>query len=228
MDSRKTHRKSPQSPRKTHRKSPSKSPRKSRRRTSRTSSSQSPHMSPRFSIKRDFSSKVFFNEETLNSDLIDMKTILESESTLSIYPNEEIDQNYRNVSRYIYHIVKNSKFLCTGLNDKYIRDAFKTTEAMLVIGSEHMNIYPNGNVFGFALLMFDQINNSLYVDILCSHVGIKGAGDILIKQIENIAKSLFMNSIKLNSVNSAVTFYERYGFRKIHKIGTLNEMIKNI
>jgi hypothetical protein len=205
------------------------SPRTMRRKSSPTQI-QSPHMSPRFNIKRDFSSKVFFNDEqlSLNSDLVDMKTILESNPTLTIYPNEQREQNYINVTRYIYHIIKNSKFLCKGLNDKYIRDAFNSTEAVLVIGSEYMNIYPNGNVFGFALLMFDQTNNSLYVDVLCSHVGIKGAGDVLITQIENIAKSLFMNHVKLNSVKTAVTFYERYGFRKIKKIDSLYEMIKYV
>jgi len=76
MDShRKTRKSSPRktSPRKT---SPRKaSLRKTLKKSPRKTSPTSPHMSPRFNIKRDFSSKVFFNEEqlTLNPDLIYMK-----------------------------------------------------------------------------------------------------------------------------------------------------------
>jgi N-acetylglutamate synthase-like GNAT family acetyltransferase len=78
-----------------------------------------------------------------------------------------------------------------------------------------MNILPNGNIYGFALIRFDEESNSIYIAVMCSHIGIKGAGDILIKEIENISRTLFIEKINLISVDSAVSFYEKYGFTKI-------------
>jgi hypothetical protein len=43
-----------------------------------------------------------------------------------------------------------------------------------------MNLLPNGNIYGFALINFDEMNNSILIDVICSHVGIKYAGEILI------------------------------------------------
>ena len=214
------------------------SPRTSRRspkimKSSRTSRI-SPHMYERFLIKNDLSVRLFFNEEYENEDPVFdielMKILLSNIPTLKIYPNDDVDrgQTYKNVSQRVFQIVNKSKFLCTGLNDEYIKSSMSTSEAIVVLGSEYMNIYPNGNVFGFALLEIDHASNQLYVDILCSHKGIKGAGDVLIKSIETIAKELHLREIKLNSVKSAVSFYEKYGFRKIQMNGDLTEMIKRV
>ena len=73
---------------------------------------------------------------------------------------------------------------------------------------------PNGNIFGFALINFNENDNSVYIDVICSHIGVKYAGDILIRSINYICSILFIKKITLNSVSSAISFYERYGFYK--------------
>ena len=61
---------------------------------------------------------------------------------------------------------------------------------------------------------FDEANNSIYIDVICSHIGIKYAGEILIKTIQDICEKLFMTKIYLKSVKSAISFYEKIGFTK--------------
>ena len=58
-----------------------------------------------------------------------------------------------------------------------------------------MNILPNGNIYGFALVEFHEKYNSIYIDVICSHLGIKGAGDVLIKTVEDISRKLLMSEI---------------------------------
>ena len=77
-----------------------------------------------------------------------------------------------------------------------------------------MNILPNGNIYGFDVIVFDETKNALYIDVICSHIGIKSAGDTLIKAVESISKQLLMSKITLTSVESAIPFYEKYGFIK--------------
>lgn len=118
------------------------------------------------------------------------------------------------MSEYILRLIENTEFLCKGLSLSYKKNAVETANAMIVISSSGMNILPNGNVFGFALLNFNEKENSLYIDIICSHVGIKYAGEILLKSITHMCNILFITKIKLQSVSSAISFYEKYGFNK--------------
>ena len=87
-------------------------------------------------------------------------------------------------------------------------------DAVLVISTNGVNLLPNGNVYGFALINFDDRDNSIYIDVICSHIGIKYAGDSLIKNIVEICRLLVIIKIKLKSVSSAISFYEKYGFVK--------------
>lgn len=159
--------------------------------------------------EKNIKTYIYFNS-TKNNKLEDIQLLLDNEN-FNIYPN-----SYKNVTEYIYRIVNNSNFLCKGLNPEYILQSFDEVDAVVVIGSQ-MNILPNGNVFGFASIKFDEKHNSIYIDVICSHIGIKGAGDILIKTIEHISKTLLMTKIYLNSVESAISFYEKYDFVKEDK-----------
>ena len=119
-------------------------------------------------------------------------------------------------------------FLCKGLNSEYILNSFNNVDAVIIIGST-MDILPNGNIFGFALIKFDEKTNSIYIDIICSHIGIKGAGDMLINKIEDMSRRLFITKIQLQSVKSAITFYQKYGFIKNDNLcDDMCTMIKNI
>jgi hypothetical protein len=136
-----------------------------------------------------------------------MKTILEETTPFIMHNN---NTEYLDVMDYIGRLVDNSEVLCRNLNGEYILESFLNSDAVIVIGSE--NILPNGNIFGFALINFKPTH--IYIDVICSHIGIKGSGDILMNNIKNICQPLSMTQIKLQSVNSAVDFYKRYGFVK--------------
>ena len=138
----------------------------------------------------------------------------EHDDKIDIYPN---DNSYENVRGNIYRIITKAEFLCKGLNPDYILNSFYDNDAVVIIG-DSKGILPNGNIFGFAIIKFDEESNSIYVDVICSHIGIKGAGDFLMKKIEYICIKVLMTKIYLKSVKSAISFYERYGFIKYDKI----------
>jgi N-acetylglutamate synthase-like GNAT family acetyltransferase len=175
-------------------------------------------MSERYNIKNDNTKTFIYFKPSETNNLEHIKILIEDGGDIDVYPNDEEDTNnsYNNVTDYIYRIITNSRFLCKGLNPEYIIDAFDNVDAVIIIGSK-MNILPNGNIFGFALMNFDEENNAIYIDVICSHIGMKGIGDILIKEIEDITRKLSMTDIYLKSVDSAISFYERYGFTKFDK-----------
>ena len=55
-------------------------------------------------------------------------------------------------------LISKSEFLCKGLNHDYIVTSFDNADAVIIIGSS-MNVLPNGNIFGFALINFDEKHN---------------------------------------------------------------------
>lgn len=176
-------------------------------------------MSLRYNLKNDRNIQTYVYFKPTESDILEnIKILIEHDDEIKVYPNDEDEDvnpynSYKNVTKYIYGIIKNSQFLCKGLNPSYISDVFDTADAIIIIGSS-MNLLPNGNIYGFALINFDETNNSIYIDVICSHIGIKYAGEFLIQKIQDICGKLFMTKIYLKSVNSAISFYEKYGFIK--------------
>jgi len=182
-------------------------------------------MSLKYNIKNniknniDTKTYIYFKPNESNN-LDDIKLLLENDDKIDVYPNnKDVSEynSYKNVTDYIYRIINKTNFLCKGLNPDYILDSFDDVDAVVIIGST-MNILPNGNIFGFALIIFDEKTNSIYIDVICSHIGIKGAGDILINKIEDISRKLFVTKIHLKSVKSAISFYEKYGFTKFDSL----------
>lgn len=188
------------------------------RRTSRSQSSKTQSASLKYKISdKDVSTTVFFKDYVSDDDdLAAIKMIIENdEDTYTVYPNESMPKSaYKSVARQIFRTILNPEFLCKGLNSDYIKTSIQNMDAIVVIGTKDANIMPNGNIYGFALVFFDMVSNSIYVDVICSHVGIKGAGEALLKSLENIGKLLSISKIALKSVNSAIGFYEKYGFYK--------------
>jgi len=177
-------------------------------------------MNSRYNIQNNTTKTSIYFKPTESNNLDGIKSLLDYDDK-----NIEEDVNemssYEKVSEYIYRLIKHSGFLCKGLNIDYIVDSFYKVDALVVIGST-MQILPNGNIYGFALIEFDQENNSIYIDVICSHIGIQGAGDILIKEIEVICRKILMENIYLTSVKSAIPFYEKYGFVK--HVDSCNDM----
>ena len=174
-------------------------------------------MSLKYNIKNNNTKTYVYFKPTESNNLDDIKMLLD-DGNINVYPNnEDVNVNsynsYKNVTDYIFRIINNPEFLCKGLNPDYISESFNSADAVVIIGSS-INILPNGNIFGFALINFDETHNSIYIDVICSHTGIKGAGDILIRTIQDISRKLVMTKIYLTSVKDAISFYEKYGFIK--------------
>lgn len=193
-----------------------------------------PKMELKFNLKNiESTTSIFINPK--NQPEEDIMTLLENESNIQLFnvkQNVSLKQSeYRQVSKYIYDIAKRLNLLCKGLNLRYVVESFTTANAIIVVGSKNVNILPNGNVFGFASVQIDSSDNSLYIDVICSHTGIKYAGDTLMKAIIDLGKTLFITKIKLKSVNEAIGFYEKYGFVKqgdCDDKDELCEMIKKV
>jgi hypothetical protein len=166
-------------------------------------------MESKFNIKKSIEpmSVIYFNPNS--SDLDDIKILVEV-SDVQTEPEEE----YNSVRDYIHRIITNSEFLCKNLSPSYVYDAFDEADAVLIIGSKGSHILPNGNIFGFTLIKFNQDQNYLDADVICSHIGIKYAGEQILNELRSISRALFITKIKLKSVNSAIPFYEKYGFVK--------------
>jgi hypothetical protein len=156
---------------------------------------------------------IYFNPNN-SEDLDAIKTIIESNDEFTLPNEKDINDNYKNLSEYICRLKENSSVLCKGLSLEYIKDTFETADAIIAISSKGINILPNGNIFSFALINFNENDNSVYIDVICSHIGVKYAGEMLLKSITDICNILHILKIKLNSVSSAISFYERYGFNK--------------
>ena len=170
---------------------------------------------------------IYFNKTTPEID--DIKMLL-TRANFDVYPNDE-DENknntYKNAMGLIQSKVEND-FLCEGLSKDYITGSFEKVDAIVAVGSPG-DLLPNGSVFGFALIQFIDKTNSIYIDVICSHIGIKYGGEILMKEIDNICKALFMTQIRLRSVDSAISFYKKYGFSKCDDLcKDMCLMIKNI
>jgi predicted GNAT family N-acyltransferase len=196
------------------------------KKSSKTSSKKtSKKTSKKYSIKKLKNIKTYiYFKPTDSNQLDDIKLLIENESNIVLNTGNDINNKYdsfKNIKEYINRIIEKSGFLCKGLNPEYVSDSFDNADAVIIISSS-MNLLPNGNIFGFALINFDEKFNSIYVDVICSHVGIKGVGDIMIKELENISRKILMTDIYLTSVKSAITFYQKYGFVKYDE--TCNNM----
>jgi hypothetical protein len=181
-------------------------------------------MNSKFNLKSlDISKYIYFNPTKVAS-IDDIKTIVELDNTFKLQNEANVNDNYANLSDYIYRNIRNSNFLCKGLNADYVKDAFTTSDAVLVISSSGVELMPNGNIFGFALLIFDETDNSIYIDVICSHSGIKYAGEVMINKVLELCEMLLITKIKLKSVTSAISFYEKYGFVKIGLCADSNQL----
>jgi hypothetical protein len=162
----------------------------------------------KYAIKspRNVKHHLFFNQAARHG-LEDIQTILELQTALEISSGSA----YQEVSRYIERLVHKSGFLCRGLNPDYVVESLASADAVVVVGSS-MRVLPNGNVFGFASIVFDEPTNAIYVDVICTHVGIQGAGHFLMTTLEEICRALLMTKLYLTSVESAIPFYKKYGF----------------
>jgi len=152
---------------------------------------------------------IYFNTEYEHDNLDDIKEILSYHEDLWIVDHDE--GSYKNITQTIDRIIKNTDFLCDGIDPDYIERAFLCADAVIVLGT---NVFPNGNIFSFALICFDQDNNSLYIDIVSSHKGVQYAGIMIMNILEEMASILLMDEIHLDSLESSLSFYTKLNYVK--------------
>ena len=197
----------------------SKSRSRSRSKTLSKSKSKSVSRRSKYILQKEQTKTyVFFNNALLKEDefLESMKLVLEQPVDFTVLPKPDEDGNrdYRNICTFIDTKINHSQSLCKGINPEYIKDSMRGSHAIIVIGSNGMEILPNGNLFAFALIELNERKNLMYLDVICSNNGIQGAGQILMTEIERVAKTIFITKIVLKSVFGAIGFYEKYGFAK--------------
>lgn len=142
---------------------------------------------------------IFLNSyKTMENDI---KTILEN-----LF---DVQSGYRELINYVKGVITN-EFLCKGISETYISNSFDSADIAIILGD--IDILPNGNIFGLALLEIDQVHNSAHLSTFSSHKGIYGAGEILLEEINKICGSLFISKIHLESLVDAIGFYEKYGY----------------
>jgi len=189
-------------------------------------------MHDKYDITRDkpyLKTYIYFNptkfDETKNvkeniDNLDNIKILLENDDKFVVdHNNTDVNLNsYQNVKKYIFDIIlKDIQYLCEGLDRFYIVDSLFAVDAVVIIRSS-INPLPDVPIFGFALIKFDQTQNLIYIDVICSDIRTKYTGKFLIEQIHDICRTVFMTDIHLQSVQSAIPFYEKYGFTKSDKL----------
>jgi hypothetical protein len=150
---------------------------------------------------------IFFNN---NKKLNNIKTILKNDNKLKIYEQENI---YKNLYIYIKNKIKYVECLCKNLDYDFIKKSFITQDAIIIIGSKNQDILPNGNIYGIALISFDEKYNNIYIDLLSTHIGTKNVGNILLNELEYICRKLYIQNIKLRSIKKTILFYMKYNYK---------------
>jgi hypothetical protein len=130
--------------------------------------------------------------------------------------------SYDTVCDDIYTLVITNQLCKTEQNEIKIDDAqkaFKNAHLLLCFGNRHNNSIRN--IDGFALLTTRRL--SIYVNLICTK---KGFGKMLIDAISCICLQMSKRQIELDSVESAIGFYETVGFTPISVDG--KQMVKRL
>ena len=162
-------------------------------------------------------SMIMINPQS-TSDLQEITKSLKKDKNIPIYSNNDAPKHnsYEHIQTSIQSLIKDSKVLCKGINNDYISELFDDSDAVFVVGSYENPgaILPSGKIYGFVLINFNELRKELYIEIFCTHSGMKYVGEHIMKQLTKISEILEFSAIRLKSVASAISFYEKYGFEK--------------
>ena len=159
---------------------------------------------------------IYFNPSSRNKKLPIFKQLIESRDDKLVFQNKhDPNDTYHNLIMYIDRLITVDEVLCNGLEPEDIQNyALNTADIVLVI-SGNGQLMPNGNIYGFSLLQIHKHSNSVYAGFICSNHKVRYGGDNIMRSIEFICNILYIQKITLQSVQSAISFYERYGFNII-------------
>lgn len=107
------------------------------------------------------------------------------------------------------------KFMCLGINYSYIKISIKKSD-IIVLLYEQNEKKDDTYIAGIATLIVKD--NAIEIDLICSQLGYKMAGRLLINKVIKIAKKLGKEKVELLSVGNpdTIQFYKRLQFKKVN------------
>jgi GNAT superfamily N-acetyltransferase len=104
--------------------------------------------------------------------------------------------------------------MCTDISDFYAGSSLAKADAIIAF---YKTVGANRVVLGFLLAEYRYGHDGktiwLYISLICTNYRYKGIGQRLIKIIKEIASKNRVRMIKLGSVDTAVPFYTKLGFK---------------
>jgi hypothetical protein len=170
---------------------------------------------------------IYFNDNS-TGQLQDIITILRNSGYYQFPREGNTGDTYDNVAKYILRMIEKTKFFCSNIELCYIKDVFEIADVLIVLSSPYSMVFPNGNIFAVSLIRFCEDDNSLFLDLISSHIGTKYAGEKMMKHIIDISELLFFSKIKLESLPETIRFYEKYCFIKTVQHELVCEMEKQL
>jgi hypothetical protein len=115
-------------------------------------------------------------------------------------PNEEEQKTFL---RQMFLI----RDICTGLGPNYATLAFPYV-------SFYVTLTDAERLIGFMLVTFHKREPTIFLNVICTRNTVSGAGKLLMKFLTNITVAGEIDTVMLESVESAITFYESLGFKR--------------
>jgi len=106
------------------------------------------------------------------------------------------------------------KFMCLGINYSYIKISIKKSDIVLLLYEQNEK-KDDTYIAGIATLIVKD--NAIEIDLICSQLGYKMAGRLLMNKVIKIAKKLGKEKVELLSVGNpdTIQFYKRLQFKKV-------------
>ena len=139
---------------------------------------------------------------------------------INYYDDED---NYSTKYETIKNLIRNSfssHFLCEGIDRHYIDDKMEHSDC-IVIFNDNSDI-----LYGFIILSFSS--EYVKIELICSNktIKVKGIGSNMIQFVEEIAETLDLEFVHLDSVTNSVGFYMKKGYTCDHEICPMVKKMK--
>jgi hypothetical protein len=97
--------------------------------------------------------------------------------------------------------------ICSGLGPNYATLAFPYV-------SFYVTLMDGDRLIGFVLATLHKRDPTIFLNVICTRNTVSGAGKLLMKFLTNVTVTGEINTVMLESVESAITFYESLGFKR--------------
>jgi hypothetical protein len=99
--------------------------------------------------------------------------------------------------------------MCTGLETLYLYGKIQRIDFYLTLTYDDPT-----KLIGFVYATVYKTAKDFFIDLICTRNNVKGAGVFLMDYCIALAKTARYKKMSLDSVYTAITFYERFGFEK--------------